>query len=168
MKEQILKLREEGNTHAQIASLLKCSKGTVSYYCSSGQKEKSLKRQQSRRNSNTLICKIDHFKNRNISGKERNRLKLGEECNFTLQDVKDKFGENPICYLSGRKINLLESKSFHFDHIIPASKDGKNTLENLGITDASINLMKSDSTVNEFILNCKEILEYNGYLVTKI
>lgn len=38
---EILKLREKGKSYNEIKSLLKCSKGTISYHASSGQKEKS-------------------------------------------------------------------------------------------------------------------------------
>lgn len=41
MKEQILKLREEGKTYNQIQKELKCSKGTISYHCGKEQKQKS-------------------------------------------------------------------------------------------------------------------------------
>lgn len=34
MKEEIIKLRNEGKTYNEIKELLNCSKGTVSYYCS--------------------------------------------------------------------------------------------------------------------------------------
>ncbi|MBV1928379.1 MAG: helix-turn-helix domain-containing protein [Gammaproteobacteria bacterium] len=43
MKEQILKLRAEGKTYNEIKKLLGCSKGTISYHCGAGVKEKSRK-----------------------------------------------------------------------------------------------------------------------------
>ncbi len=49
MKEQILKLRKEGKTYDEIVKIVGCSKGTVSYYCGKGQKEKSKLRQNKRR-----------------------------------------------------------------------------------------------------------------------
>ena len=42
--EEILKLRQEGFNYNEIASKVNCSKATVSYYCSPGQKEKVKKR----------------------------------------------------------------------------------------------------------------------------
>ena len=41
MKEQILSLRSQGLSYNQIVAKLGCSKGTVSYHCGHGQKEKS-------------------------------------------------------------------------------------------------------------------------------
>jgi hypothetical protein len=40
MKEQILKLRSEGKTYDEIRTIVNCSKGTISYHCGEGQKEK--------------------------------------------------------------------------------------------------------------------------------
>lgn len=42
--EEILKLRQEGFNYNEIASKVNCSKATVSYYCSPGQKEKVKKK----------------------------------------------------------------------------------------------------------------------------
>lgn len=50
IKENILKLRAEGLTYNQIVKKLGCSKGTVSFHCGAGQKEKALKRNRDRRN----------------------------------------------------------------------------------------------------------------------
>ena len=49
MKEQILKLREEGKTHSEIKELLGCSKSTISYYCGHEQREKTKNRVRKRR-----------------------------------------------------------------------------------------------------------------------
>lgn len=39
MKEEILKLRQEGKTYNEISSLLGCSKSLISYYCKPDSKE---------------------------------------------------------------------------------------------------------------------------------
>ncbi len=49
MKENILKLRFEGKSYNEIQKILSCSKGTISYYCGKGQKEKSKNNLKSRR-----------------------------------------------------------------------------------------------------------------------
>jgi len=49
MKEQILKLREEGKTYDQIASILKCSKSTISYHCNNDVKNRVILRQNMNR-----------------------------------------------------------------------------------------------------------------------
>ena len=52
MKDKILKLRDEGKTYNEIKEILGCSKGTISYYCGDGQKEKSKIRRKKRRREN--------------------------------------------------------------------------------------------------------------------
>lgn len=174
MKEQILKLREEGKSYKQIKKEVGCSLATISFHCGIGQKEKNAKRLKNRRASNVFISKLERFKNRTISEKGRSfqRRQKGnliprEEYNFTLDDLVNKIGDHAICYLSGKIIDLSEPKSFHFDHIIPASRGGSNQIENLGLIDSTINKMKHDLTPEEFIEKCKEVLEYNGYIIRK-
>lgn len=49
IKEQILKLRSEGNTYNQIQEKLKCSKATISYYLNPQRKNKVVAANRSRR-----------------------------------------------------------------------------------------------------------------------
>lgn len=44
MKEQILKLKSEGNSYEQIAALIPCAVSTVWYYCTDGAKENRIAR----------------------------------------------------------------------------------------------------------------------------
>ena len=46
MKEQILKLRQEGKTYKEITEILGCVKSTISYYCGKNQKQKMLNRKK--------------------------------------------------------------------------------------------------------------------------
>ncbi len=86
---------------------------------------------------------------------------------FTSQDVLEKFGDTPRCYLSGRKIDLSVTGSYHLDHIHPRSKGGDNSLENLGLAEKHANLAKSNLSVDELLLLCEDILRHNGYTVSK-
>ena len=45
-KEEIIRLSKEGKSYRQIAGILGCSKGTISYHLGMGQKEKMLSRQR--------------------------------------------------------------------------------------------------------------------------
>ena len=179
LKEKILELRDEGKSYNEIKKILGCSKGTISYHCGKGQKEKTINRQKKRRENN-IISKLDGFKFRkpkrylqesvrkfnkrdNDIGR-KDRIDPNIKTTFTWEDVLNKHGENTKCYLSGSSLNLYE-KECHFDHIIPRSRDGSNSLDNLGITHEKVNYMKGDMTPNELIEWCEKILIHNGYSV---
>lgn len=80
---------------------------------------------------------------------------------FTARDVIDKFGDNPVCYLTGRPIDLDATSSYHFDHIVPVSKGGGNGLDNLGLLCKEANIAKSNLSVQELLDLCKEILDHH-------
>lgn len=170
MKEKIIELREKGYSYSQIVEELGCSKSTVSYHLNEDTKKKVTKRTKERI-SRKLEKKVDKFKARlrsSIKEFQRNRkTKVKDDsANFGYKDVINKFGENTECYLTGRKINLLND-DFHFDHIIPVSKGGLNDLNNLEITCPEANMAKSSLLKEELISLCKEILEHNGFSVLK-
>jgi 5-methylcytosine-specific restriction endonuclease McrA len=179
MKEEILKLRNEGKSYNDISKILGCSKGTISYHCGNGQKEKTDERRKKRR-KNILIGKTERFvyrKHKNINEtirkfqKRDNSVKGSIDSNieatFTWKDVIQKFGEDTYCYLSGEKINLYKN-DYNLDHIIPSSRGGDNSLDNLGITHKIVNTMKSNLTPDELIEWCKKILEFNNYKIEKL
>jgi 5-methylcytosine-specific restriction endonuclease McrA len=174
MKEQILKLRAEGLSYREICARLDCSKSVVSYHCGDGQKVKTRIRAQKRRGRAVVDNKIYRFKNKkalrdktnDFQRREGGKLKI-RKIIFNYEDVMQKFGETPICYLTGREINLEDTKNYHFDHIIPATRGGSNDIDNLGLACKEANKAKSDMTINEFIQICKEVLEHNGYRVIK-
>lgn len=179
MRDEILKLRNEGKTFNEIKEILKCSKSTISYYCSEGQKEKTKSRTRKRR-SNLILFKLEGFKNRkkeryvkeSVRKFQKRDLNIKGGINkdieetFNWVDILNKFGENTNCYLSGEKINLYEN-IYNFDHIVPVSRGGNNSINNLGILHEKVNRMKSDMTPDELIEWCKKILEFNGYKVEK-
>lgn len=176
MKEKILELRNQGMTYSQIKNVLNCSKSTISYHCSNGQKEKTKNRTKKRR-KNILVRKVETFKYRRrknvveairkFQKREGNSIKKNIEKSFTFKDILEKFGSKTICYMSGKEIDLLKDEDFTFDHIIPVCKGGKNTLDNLGICKNIINYSKSGLLKEDFINLCKDILEHQGYKITK-
>lgn len=79
--------------------------------------------------------------------------------NFTSQDVIDKFGEAPVCYLTGQPIDISKPRTYQFDHIIPRSRGGTNDLDNLGICTRMANLAKSSMTLDEFTNFCSLVIK---------
>lgn len=173
MKEEILQLRKEGNSYNQIKEKLGCSLSTISYHCGSGQKEKSLNRLRKLYKDKPLTKKIERFKLRILSEKTRSFQRRegnslsSRDNTFTLEDVLNKIGETPVCYLSGKKIDISDSKSYSLDHIKSAKDIHDNSLNNLGITTSEINRMKCHLSYDDFIKLCIDILEYQGYEIRK-
>jgi 5-methylcytosine-specific restriction endonuclease McrA len=184
MKEEILKLRSEGKSYNEIVKILNCSKGTISYHCGIGQKTKSLNRLRKNRKQNNLKYRIQKFSSIKIptkvkiSAKKFNfkrslYRKLYDFFNASPNLLSDKevflekMNSNPYCYLTGRKIDLTDTPSYNFDHIIPVCKGGSNSFDNLGLTCKDANHSKSYLTVEEYLSLCKEVLEHNGYTITK-
>lgn len=169
MKEQILKLRAEGKTYNEIAKLLSCSKGSISYYCGDGQKEKALLRvAKSRKRGNTVTRrKIESFLRTNIREFKRDRATLLNNSNLSYKEAFEKILSNPYCYLTGRKIDLEDNKSYQLDHIVPSSRGGSNEIHNLGLACKDANQSKTNLTIEEYIALCKEVLEFNGYEIIK-
>lgn len=170
MKEQILKLRAEGKTYNEIKSILGCSKSTISYHCGDGQKEKTINRKRKLRKENPLKNKIDVFKNR-VRDFQRNRKNgifvEGRTYDLNIEEVLNKIGDNPKCYLTGRSIDIYNSSSYHLDHIYPVKKGGSNFIDNLEIACRDANFAKRDLLLEDFIELCKDILEYQGYKIIK-
>jgi len=182
MKEEILKLRNEGKSYNEIKQILGCSKGTISYHCGDGQKEKTKKRRNKRRenkilhktegfkyrrNRKDLVESVRKFNKRDNNIKENSNVNKDLETNFNWGNVLDKYTENTKCYLSGVELNLYD-KDCQFDHIIPASKGGENVFSNLGICHGEVNSMKGNMSIEELMEWCIKILEFNGYVVNKI
>jgi hypothetical protein len=178
---KIIELKKEGYTYNKIMKELNCSKSTISYYLGDNQKEKTKKRSIKRTSKPEFILqkKLYDFRYRNNLGKrvlskvrdfqrrEGSKISITKpELTFNIGDFLLKIGNEPKCYLSGEPINLYETKSYSIDHITPASKGGENTIENAGLISFSINKMKSDISVEEFLEKCIQVLEYNGYIVS--
>ena len=189
MKDQILKLRIEGKTYTEICKTLGCSKSIVSYWCNERVKTKAkIKTNQRKQNKQwrvKLEKAISQFKSRTRSINFRTISSQSWEIKFRLKiheykrRMKDNKGftattilksiEDPTkvkCYLTGRNIDLTKD-DYHLDHIIPISKGGSCTLDNLGFTCPEANWSKSNLTLEEYLSLCKEVLENFGYKIIK-
>lgn len=188
-KEQVEKLISEGKTYKQIMEIMQVSRSTVVYYRCNQKEKGRLRVTKYREKQHPYGRKIEHFIDKKFNNKKdikqsyKNRQliqakitkfhknrKTGEysKMSFTIKDVIEKFGENPKCYLTGDKIDIYQPDTYQFDHIIPASKGGENTLDNLGICTKDANISKSNHSLDEFLLLCEKILKNNGYNVNKL
>lgn len=177
-KDDILRLRAEGKTYREIGKTIGASNATIAYHCAEGQKEKHDNRKRKYRNSrHPYEIKLETFSYKKINLNYKIEAKSsietilynkvykfqkndnGEKMTFTFEDVLAKFGDNPKCYLTGDYIDIYDTKSYQFDHIVPASKGGKNTLDNLGICTREANMSKSNHTLEEFYTLCEKILK---------
>jgi hypothetical protein len=100
-----------------------------------------------------LSFKIEEFKKKN----KKYPIK-----DFDYQDVINKFGPNPICYLSGSELDY--EKFISLDHIVPSFLGGSNELDNLQLIHPMVNNMKFINTTEEIISMAKRITEYQDFL----
>ena len=114
-----------------------------------------------RANYNLFRQKLKTFKRRSENTGNRSSTVVNSiEKNYSCQDVINKIGENPICYLTGAKIDLNKPETYHLDHIIPASKGGTNDLHNLGICLKEANYAKNELLLDELYELCEKILAW--------
>jgi len=89
------------------------------------------------------------------------------DASFTPADVIAKFGPNPKCVFTGRPIDYKNPTTYHFDHIIPRSKGGANTIDNLQLTCPEANYAKSKMDDKTFITMCQEVAAYQDSLAAR-
>lgn len=180
MKEKILELRSKGYTYDQIQQELGCSKGTISYHCGDGQKEKTNER--NRKNWKKLIHskieafnKIKKLKKKSLKRNLDIKLIYSKICKFNgdsdnmnnlkLEEFMEKYeGKEVKCYLTGDLIDITKPRTYEFDHIIPKSRNGDSSIENLGICTRQANRSKSDMTCEEYLELCKKVILYHETL----
>jgi len=180
LKSEILRLRAEGKSYNEIAKELDCSKSVISYHCSPKEGEKTRLKKRNKTIEHKLSRKITAFKSRctkdnyrTFRAKVKTYKRSGKSNfthsivhnvseSFTTKDVIAKLGANPVCYLTGKKIDLNQPHTFQFDHIIPTSKGGTNDLDNLAICVSEANFAKGDLNLNELYSLCEDILNWRN------
>ena len=182
-KHKILELRSQGYSYDFIQQKLGCSKGTIAYHCGEGQKNKTSNRRKSNRNKqHPLSRKVENFTkciqqiNSNLKQTNRNINKIlyqkiavfsrlnskdYNHMSFTVEELLQKIGDNPTCVLTGRSIDLLNSRSYQLDHIVPRAKGGTNSIDNCQLTCREANQAKHELTLDEFINLCREVVNHH-------
>jgi len=180
-KEDIIKLRKEGKSYTEIQSILGCSKSTIAYHCDGGkEKERVLKQLKlrsplcrkvssfktrcSKANYLTLRAKVKTFKRKNARhGNRTNTYVNSISKNYNCEDVVKKIGNNPLCYLTGKVIDLNKPETYNLDHIIPTARGGTNDLDNLQICTKEANQAKGELSLSNLYELCKDITSWNEY-----
>jgi len=181
-KDKIIQLHKEGKSRVEIRQILGCSKSTISFHLSDGQKQKHNIRQQKRRTNSPLLAKIERFKHTKYTepkskhpsikkaiymklydfSKDRKTQTMINQPTYTYEQVMEKIGPNPTCYLTGQPIDLSKPKTYNLDHITPVSKGGDNSLDNMGLCTRDANMAKNDLTLDEFIQLCKMVVNHQA------
>lgn len=179
LKEKIIKLRDQGKSYQQIATELSCSKSTVCYHLGDNQPSKNYVRTKRNRTSCPIKQKMYDFQRVKFNDviepkkalRRRNRLQRkvysfmksdkSDTATFTLEQLLETIGDNPVCYLTGEPIDINKPKTYELDHIIPVSRGGDSSLANLGICTKAANRAKGNMTPEEFISLCKSVTNHN-------
>ena len=72
----------------------------------------------------------------------RRRLKQGQLGRFSREQVIER--DRKTCYMCGK---VCARSEIHLDHVIPLSKGGDHTLENIKVSCADCNLRKGNGTI---------------------
>ncbi len=86
---------------------------------------------------------------------------------FNYKDVHKKYGDHFPCALTGRPLKFNEPHTYEYDHIMPHSRGGDNSLSNLQILCPEANQAKGMMTDDEFKDLCKEVIIHAGYKIYK-
>lgn len=186
LKQQIIDLHNQGSTYTQIQKALNCSKGSIAYHLGKDTKNKAKITNKKFKINNPILIRLYRFcytkptySKLKINIPTLYRLlyqklyafykkhKLMSNKLITVQEFMEKYKDGFKCYLTGEPIDINNYDSYEFDHIIPSSRGGDNSLSNLGLCKKQANRMKSDLLLNELLDECKQILTYNGYKIIK-
>ena len=164
LKEKIDQLLALGHTHAEIRKQL--SLNTLKYYKILNRKYKLEPPKRKKEPHTNIKAKPRSFQKHEEYYELKKRVKDFQERSkkiksFTYKDVMNKFGENPVCYLTGLKIDYNNPKTFSLDHYIPVSKGGDSSINNLKLCHPMANKMKLNHSHEEFINFCCLIADYH-------
>jgi hypothetical protein len=142
-------LKNQGLTYKEIAKILGCSVDGIKHHLCPNSKSSRSTYQSKKARQDPLWRKRYSF----LRGK-------GKTIPFSLDELKNKIGSNPRCYFTGVVIDVNNPKTYHFDHIIPTSRGGMNSLDNLALVRSDVNFAKRNLNADEFIKMCAEVVQH--------
>lgn len=178
LKEQIIELRDQGLTYDQIKEQLHCSKSTICYHLTDKEKLRVKAAGIAHKQNNPLLVKLSNFASKSRKGinnkitkfkqdqEVRNGIKAHKDLtnDMSYKEVYNILAQNPRCYLTGTEIDLSKPDTYQLDHIIPISRGGTSTIENMGLTIKDANQAKRGMTNEELFDLCASIIAHNDLL----
>lgn len=161
---RVSELRQTGMGYGSIAKALGVSKSLVRYYVNPAERERSKSATTEARKNNPLRFKLYRMLTRKLGNYVRGS---GDRtlAKLNYPEIVAKFTDNPRCYMTGTTIDLMQPSTYHLDHIVPVSRGGSSTLDNLGLAIRVVNQSKADMTPDEYISLCKQVLEFHGFTI---
>ena len=148
--------------YKRIAKEVGCSPNTVKFHLSDKAKEDGRRRSRKAK----FAKKLGRFRHRlrerkkNFDRVEGSDRKSKAAKTFSPKQLLKHIGDNPVCYLTGESIDLKKYDTYEFDHIIPVSKGGKNTLRNFGLAAKGVNQAKGNLSVKDFVAMCRKVVAH--------
>jgi 5-methylcytosine-specific restriction endonuclease McrA len=104
--------------------------------------------------------KVNRLRLKNFSTSKGGIMKLLTN----IQKVKQKYNISEAnhtftCVYTGETLDWKDPGKYQYDHILPKSRGGKDTLENLQIISTDANQAKGSMTHDEFVELCKKVAE---------
>lgn len=151
-KKQIAEIKEKSKneTITKLAKEYNVSYNTIKYHTKDNSKSISKGYYEKYKNNERMILV---YKIRDFSKDES-----GSKMNFSVDDLLAKVGNNPMCSLTGRIIDLKDSSSYQLDHIIPKTKNGDSSIDNCQVVCKEANIAKSNLTIEEFKKLCEDVV----------
>ena len=134
------------------------------YYEANKEKIKEYLREYNKENNEKLTAQKREYYQKNKDAhqaamRRREIAKRGTRVEkYTTQDVLDKWGTS--CHICNEEIDLTAPRSprfkgwqrgLHLDHVVPVSKGGTDTLDNVKPSHALCNLNKFTSNIDELL-----------------
>lgn len=156
---EIQTLKNQGYSNSRIRVALNLTKAQFHFYCRYKnpdqvliiqQKHKAYSEKRKDHPFHILIRRVYSFRHKGVKADK-----------FTYLDVIAKFGESPVCALTGLPIDYKDGSTYNLDHIIPLCKGGTSNLDNLQLLLPMANQLKGGLSMDNVREICDKISAYS-------